>query len=319
VTGFHQTFDLGLIISESIGILAPGFPKTAKEEAYRIAAALLSVPPSKIRLDMARMTVDATQKNEIIEKVHRRLKHEPLQYIMGSSYFMGEEFTVGEGVLIPRADTEILVEEALKIAKEWLFPCFPSSECPNSFTPGDFGFLEFCTGSGCIALSFIKKMKEAGFDINGVATDISCRALSYAAENARRLHCSSQIQIVQWDMMSDLSDFAADHENYQMILANPPYIKTQVIPTLEPEVALYEPPLALDGGSDGMRFYHRIAECAKTMLAPGGWILLEIGYDQENEIQKLFEEAGFFEKISVKKDYGGNPRVAIGRKKERAV
>ena len=311
-----RTIALKTVVSESAAILAPFFQKTAREEARRIIADVLSVTPSKIRLDMDRMTVDEQQEKDIIAKTRRRAKHEPLQYIAGSACFMGEEFQVGEGVLIPRGDTEILVEEAIKIAIETLSltsgkPAF----CPETIPPETFRFLEFCTGSGCIALSFIKKMKESGWDISGLVTDLSPEALFFAEQNAQRLGCSDRIRIVQQDMMSDVSCLAADHGPFQMILANPPYIRTDVIADLEPEVALYEPRIALDGGKDGLVFHRRILECARTLLSPGGWILIEIGYDQENKIRKLFDETGLFETTSVKKDYGGNPRLAIGRRK----
>lgn len=309
------SISLKTVVSESIGILTPIFQKTARDEAYQVIADCLSVPPSKIRLDMDRMTVNSGQRKEIIEKINRRTKREPIQYIAESAWFMGEQFKIGKGVLIPRNDTEILVEEALRIAKETLFPSVSSiSSIPSGSTSsGDFRFFEFCTGSGCIALSFLIKMNEAGLDARGVATDISSEALSYAAENAKRLDCADQIRFFQWNMLS--GQFPAGYDKYRMILANPPYIKSDVIATLEPEVLLYEPAIALDGGMDGLRFYRCILDYTENLLAPDGWVLFEIGYDQEQEILEMVKETGFFERISIIYDYGGNPRVVSAKKK----
>jgi len=311
VTDPSRFIPLDTVASESIGILLPAFPETAREEAYKVIAGCLSVPPSKLRFDRDRMTVNSEQKKEIIEKTVRRTKREPLQYIMGCAWFMGEPFLVGKDVLIPRSDTEILVEEALRIAKETISISFDS--------PGAEGvrFFEFCTGSGCIALSFLKKMKDAGLAAKGVATDISPEALAYAVENAQRLDCADRIRLVEWDMFSDRFPLAEGKyiEKYAMILANPPYIRTDIIATLEPEVSLFEPGIALDGGPDGLRFYRRILDCTRDFLAQDGWILLEIGYDQESEVRALIEKTGGFTQISCTRDYSGNPRVIIAKKK----
>lgn len=291
------------VVADSIRILSPVFGENAKEETFKIIADYLSIAPSKVRLDMQRITVDNLQEKELSDRMKRRFQREPLQYISGFTYFMGEKFLVGEGVLIPRSDTEILVEEAINITKA----------VTESNESSGFEFLEFCTGSGCIALSLIKKMKDYGVEINGIATDISTPAISYANKNAFSLECKNQIQILQIDMMSDMR---IHDRQYQMILANPPYIKTEVISGLEPEVSSYEPFLALDGGIDGLKFYRRIMDLSRELLAPGGWILLEIGYDQENEILEIIEKTGILEMVAIKKDYGGNPRVAICRRKQ---
>lgn len=316
MTGPSHAIGLKPVVMESIGILEAAFPMTAREEACQIIADCLSVPPAKIRFDMDRMTISEIQQKEILARSHRRSTREPRQYIAGAAWFMGEEFQIGEGVLIPRPDTEILVEESMRIARGML-SC-ESDIKEEAVSTGDFCFLELCTGSGCIALSFHRKMKELGLDIYGAATDISSKALAYAVENAKKLGCADRIRFTRWDMMTDLSTLRFPEPvpgRFHMIMGNPPYIKTAVIGTLEPEVSLYEPRLALDGGTDGLRFYRRIMTCAEKLLAPAGWILLEIGFDQEREVREMMETTGLFADISVKKDYGGNPRVAIGRKK----
>ena len=325
MTGSSFSITLDSVISESIGILLPVFPKTAREETYKVIADCLSTSPPTIRINRDRMTVTHEQKKEIIEKTVRRANREPLQYIAECAWFMGEPFRIGKGVLIPRSDTEILVEEALRIAKETLLPSVSSvSSVPSissvfsSSAPSkEFRFFEFCTGSGCIALSFLKKMRDAGLAAKGVATDISPEALGYAAENARRFDCADRIRLVEWDMFADQIPLTEEKhpEKYAMILANPPYIRSDIIATLEPEVSLFEPAIALDGGPDGLRFYRRILDCAEDLLAPDGWILLEIGYDQEQEVRALVEKTGRFGQISSIRDYGGNFRVVIAKKK----
>ena len=294
-----DSITLDAVLAESIEILMPVFPETARDETYRIMADYLSVPFSRLRTDRDRMTVTCGQKEEMIKRVNRRAKREPPQYLAKTACFMGETFRVGKGVLIPRNDTEILVEEALRIA---------------SAIPGDFRFFEFCTGSGCIALSFLKKMREAGRTARGVATDLSPDALDYAAENAISLGCTDRIRLVEWDMFS--SPLPVEEAKFEMILANPPYIRTNIIATLEPEVSLYEPMIALDGGPDGLRFYRRILACAEELLAPDGWILLEIGYDQEQEVRSMVERTGCYGQIGCVRDYGGNPRVIAARRME---
>ena len=311
ISPFHL-YSLNDIIQESIGILEPVYGSDAINQTRWIIADYLSLTHSQIRFDMDQIKIPLDKKNEINDRVKRRSRHEPLQYISGTVGFMGYEFAIGEGVLIPRNDTEILVEEAINIASKSL----------STSKSKHFEFLELCTGSGCISISFIKKMQNIGMFVNGVATDISNDALAYASKNAKLLDCESQIHIVLHDIMTDPAVLIpdkntgiADAYSFQLILANPPYIRTDIISSLDREVSEYEPLIALDGGEDGMLFYRRILKCSEILLAPGGFILLEIGYDQEKELTLLFDESRIFETISVKKDYGKNPRVLIAKKK----
>jgi len=140
--------------------------------------------------------------------------------------------------------------------------------------------------------------------------------LSYAVPNAEALKCSSKIRFLEQEIMSDrLTLLSHMQDRYELILADPPYIRTDVIPGLEVEVSGYEPLIALDGGSDGLMFYKRIFECAELLLRQGGWLIMEIGYDQEKEITGLISKNGAYEDIMVRRDYNGNPRVAAGKKK----
>lgn len=294
---------LDTVIDEFTGVLVPVYGKDAIKEAKKVIADFLDISPSRLRFDMAKIEIDASQKREIEDRLARRAKHEPHQYICGSAYFMGEKFQVGRGVLIPRGDTEILVEAAADIAKK---------------THGDgrvFSFLEFCTGSGCISISFIKEMLSSGRNVRGIATDISEDALFFASRNVEAAGMASKLKLMRHDVMSDIQIAEMTDTPFDMILANPPYIRTSIIPSLDTEVSEYEPHLALDGGIDGLKFYRRILECSETLLAKGGWLVMEIGYDQETQIQELIRETGAFEDVAITKDYGGNPRVVSGRKK----
>lgn len=221
------------------------------------------------------------QQEEYESVLSKRAERVPLQYITGEQEFMGMTFFVNEAVLIPRQDTETLVEEALKIAR-----------------PG-MKIMDMCTGSGCILLSILKNV----LDVEGFGYDISKQAINVAKENAKRNN------IVATFEKSDL--FENVTETFDMIVSNPPYIPTDVIGGLMPEVAVYEPIQALDGMEDGLHFYRRIVEDCKDYLNPNGTILFEIGHDQGKAVSKLLTDAGFIG-VRVVKDLAGNDRVVIG-------
>ncbi|NLL73051.1 MAG: peptide chain release factor N(5)-glutamine methyltransferase [Clostridiales bacterium] len=212
--------------------------------------------------------------------INKRARHIPLQYITGTQEFMGLEFEVDENVLIPRQDTEILVEEILGI-------------CENK------SVLDLCTGSGCIIISLAK----LGNIKNGVGSDISKKALHIAKRNAKKLNVDLTFK------ESDL--FEKIEGRFDIIVSNPPYIKSVDILSLMPEVGEHEPRLALDGGEDGLLIYQRIIKELKTYLNPGGHVFFEIGYDQGEALSRMLEDSGFTE-IYVKKDYGGLDRVVHG-------
>ena len=218
----------------------------------------------------------------MIEKRRRRC---PLQQILGSQEFMGLEFYVNQHVLIPRQDTETLVELVLEQQKNQ-----------------EIRLLDLCTGSGCIAVSLAVK----GGYRQVMAADISEEALKVARRNWERLRPENQeMKFFQGDLFDALEK---DTETFDVITANPPYIPTEVIRGLEPEVRDHEPMLALDGTADGLHFYRRIAAEAGRWLRPGGRIYLEIGYDQGEAVSGLLAEAGFTE-IQVVKDLPGKDRV----------
>ena len=213
--------------------------------------------------------------------IKKRAERVPLQYITGEQEFMGMTFHVNSNVLIPRQDTETLVEEALKVVK-----------------PG-MKVLDMCTGSGCIPISL--KLRNPQIVIEGA--DISEEALKVAEKNAKKLGVSGKW--IQTDMFENITG------TFDMITSNPPYIPTKVIEELEAEVRLHDPYEALDGKEDGLYFYRILAEKVPEYLTDGGWLVMEIGYDQSADVEKLLKETGF-EQVSTQKDLAGLDRVVCG-------
>lgn len=212
----------------------------------------------------------------------------PLQQILGSQEFMGLEFYINRHVLIPRQDTETLVELVLE-------------EQQNR----EAAVLDLCTGTGCIAISLAVK---GGYH-KVAAADISEEALKVARRNVEMHGCGEQIRLYQGDLFHALEPGM----RFDIITSNPPYIPTAVIRTLEPEVRDHEPVLALDGTEDGLLYYRRIASEAGQYLAEGGSIYLEIGHDQGDAVRALLEAAGYRE-IRVCKDLAANDRVVCARR-----
>lgn len=236
--------------------------------------------------------LDAAQEASYAALLKRRAKRIPLQHLTGVQEFMGLEFQVDEHVLIPRQDTEILVETALEILQDlW---------DPGGGSPSGMAVLDLCTGSGCILLSILKLL---GRPVSGVGTDISQKALETARKNAENLNLDAVF------IQSDL--FAHVQGQFSMILSNPPYIRTSQIQSLQEEVRDHEPHAALDGGKDGLHFYRRIIQEGRQHLEPGGYLLFEIGYDQAPDVVNLMRGSGF-RNIAVKKDLAGLDRVVAG-------
>jgi len=220
--------------------------------------------------------------NRYIELVRQRAGHIPLQHITGSQEFMGLEFEVTEDVLIPRQDTEVLVEEVLKI-------------CSGKKV------LDMCTGSGCIIISLSKltKLQKA------IGVDLSEKALMIAVKNANK-------HMVEIDFLqSDLFDLV--DESYDVIVSNPPYIPTGEIESLMPEVKLHEPLTALDGSSDGLLFYRKITLASRVHLNKDGFLFFEIGYNQGKQVKQILQEEGFTD-VTIKKDLSGRDRVVFAKR-----
>ena len=288
---------------------------------------------------------------ELQEVLKKRTKRIPLQYLMRTTEFMGLPFYVDERVLIPRPDTECLVEYALELLK--------GMEASDK-TMNELRVLDLCTGSGCIGISISKFCPDARVTL----ADISEEALEVAERNADHLHARAELvrgdlfEALKADMtktgavgrterterrqaaiekagrterterrqaaIEEAGRTEAEEANrvkaaesrkvcrFHMIVSNPPYIPTGTIGTLMPEVKDYEPVLALDGKEDGLAFYRRIISEAGDYLYPGGWLLFEIGMDQGEDLRKLFEQAGYRD-VTVRQDLAGLDRIAAGR------
>ena len=225
---------------------------------------------------------------DALEKaVLKRMQREPLQYLLGEWEFFGLNFSVSPDCLIPRPDTELLVEKAIALL------------------PPDARFADFCTGSGCIVTAVLVNRP----DTTAVAVDAFENTLEMARKNCTVNGVEARAELVLLDLLQPLDGAFA--QKFDCILSNPPYIPTEVVKGLAPELA-HEPQAALDGGEDGMRFYKHFLSQSEHVLKPDGLWIFEIGYDQEQAICSLAAELGFA--CTVERDLGGNPRVAIIRK-----
>ena len=222
--------------------------------------------------------------------IQRRKDREPTAMILGEWDFMGLTFRLNKSTLIPEQDTEVLVETALEELKR------------RGLGEAPLRILDLCTGSGCILLSLLHKLRNAG----GLGTDLSEEALEAARENAVRLGLQERAAFRQGDLWEPVGD-----ERFDLIVSNPPYVPTDVIPTLEPEVRCGEPYAALDGGEDGLVFYRRIMEEAAGHLKPSGIIIVESGFDEAAQIAALMQDQKL-RGIRTVKDYGGLDRVVLG-------
>lgn len=225
------------------------------------------------------------------DKIGRRTDREPVQYIEGTAPFMGYDFEVNENVLIPRMDTEILVAEAVRAA---------SKMCLERLHGTSVRVLDMCTGSGCIIESLYLTLKKDGYVIDACASDISGAALETAKRNAGRL--GADVKFCRGNLFENVEG------KFNMILSNPPYIRSDVIDGLEPEVKDYEPKLALDGTQDGLYFYREITAQAGEYLHDGGILMFEIGYDQGMEVSRMCCDNGYTD-VKIIKDFAGLDRV----------
>ena len=263
------------------------YVKLLEENGFKDAASdILLLIYEIFDLDFSKWTMykyetikDISKLETLKEYVEKRLTNMPVQYIVNKAYFCGLPLYVDENVLIPRFDTEVLVEEVLNLGDK------------------NKKILDVCTGSGAIAIALKKLGKFERVD----ALDISEEALKIAKKNAKALECD--INFLKSDMFSSLTC----ENKYDIIVSNPPYIQSDVVDTLESEVKDFEPRLALDGDADGMKFYKIIAKNYENYLADNGVLALEIGYDEVDDIRALFEGKN----VVIKKDLANLDRVAI--------
>ena len=262
------------------------------EDAYVLADLILSAGMETDRGTMlARLDEELEDGVEefCANAVYELSYGKPVQYVLGSCVFYGQEIAVGPGCFIPRSDTELVVETALKILKEGQL------------------FADLCSGSGCIAKAVAANMPSA----EGYALELSMQALPYTLKN---LSDADNVTVLRFDALDD-EEYAAlairAGRPFDLLLCNPPYIPTEDLESLPTDVR-YEPETALDGGEDGLRYYRAVASYAPLILGPDGVIVFEIGYDQADAVRALLEEKGYVS--AVIKDYGKNDRVVVAKR-----
>lgn len=264
---------------------------------------MMDIPFSKIILEYQEVLQDRLC-DKYFELIDRRSKGEPVQYIMGSQEFMGLEFIVNENVLIPRQDTETLVEDALEIINTGTL----RGE-DMDVRRKEWDILDLCTGSGAIGVSLARIANK----VNVTCSDISEGAIKVAKENAQKHGVAKSVKFEQGDLFKPFSKHFRK-QKFDMIISNPPYIKSSVIPTLQKEVCEHEPISALDGGESGLDFYERIVSGVGSHLRKSGVLLLEIGHDQGEAVSGLLSRNGEFTSIRVLKDLASRDRIVFAKK-----
>lgn len=274
-----MTYREAIVLGESI--LRKADIVDAKTDSWLLLAMACKIDHTYYYMHIdEEMTEEQAREFEVLIK--KRAERVPLQYITGEQEFMGLTFHVNSNVLIPRQDTETLVEEALKVVR-----------------PG-MKIMDMCTGSGCVLISILKN----AHDIEGIGYDISKQAINVAKENAKLNEVPAVFE------RSDLFEDVVEND-FDVIVSNPPYIPTDVIATLMPEVAEFEPREALDDKGDGLYFYSKILEQCKNYMKPDGYVLFEIGCKQGDSVSTMMRLAGFSE-VHVIKDLARNDRVVMG-------
>lgn len=257
----------------------------------------------RLRAFIENPEVDRRLLARINRLIQRRSGGEPLQYIIGHLDFLGLEIWIGKGVLIPRPETELLVEEVIKTARSLksegrsIKPAGGKTQNVKSYSP--LCMLDLCTGSGCIALALAREFPDARI----IGTDISGSAITYAKRNAK-LNGIGNVSFLRGSLYDPLKDSV----RFDLVASNPPYIRRGDIAGLQREIREWEPATALDGGEDGLDFYRTILSGARGYLNPGGSVLLELGYGQAEEVSALAARSGFG-RIDLIKDFAGIDRV----------
>lgn len=285
-------FELKDLIKDGIEKLQKASDLDATVDAWLLAEEVLGITRAQYFINPQRL-VDKEDADKFFKFIDMRCNKIPLQHITGKQEFMGLSFNVNEDVLIPRQDTELLVESVLNYLKQ-------------KMKGKKVKVLDMCTGSGCIAIS-IKKLAE---NVDVTAVDLSQKALKVAIDNANQL--DAKVTFIESDLFENVSG------KYDIIVSNPPYISKSDIETLMEEVKNHEPMMALDGDEDGLKFYKKISEKLNEYLSDGGMIFYEIGYDQGKTVPDILKQYNFKD-INVYKDLSGNDRVVIARKGEENV
>jgi len=274
--------------------LRSGGIETGRLDAELLLGHILGLTREQLMVGANRL-LSSEQREEYADVLRRRLQREPVAYITSRQEFWSLDFDVTSDVLIPRPETERLVEIALKLGAEMS-------------TGGALRILDIGTGSGAIAIALASELRAAEI----FATDVSEPALVVARGNAVKHRIAARMQFLRGDLFEAISDVKVA---YDLILANPPYIRRGEIDELEPEVSQWEPRGALDGGVDGLDFYRRIAAEACHYLRPNGAVVVEMGADMGAAVMTLFESPGGYAGAQIYQDYSGKDRVVVARKR----
>lgn len=285
-------FELKDLIKDGIEKLQKASDLDATVDAWLLTEEVLGITRAQYFINPQRL-VNKDDADKFFKFIDMRCNKIPLQHIIGKQEFMGLSFNVNEDVLIPRQDTELLVESVLNYLKQ-------------NIQGKKVKVLDMCTGSGCIAIS-IKKLAE---NVDVTAVDLSQNALKVAIDNAKQL--DAKVTFIESDLFENVSG------KYDIIVSNPPYISKSDIETLMEEVKNHEPMMALDGDEDGLKFYKKISEKLNEYLSDDGMIFYEIGYDQGKTVPDILKQYNFKD-INVYKDLSENDRVVIARKGEENV
>lgn len=295
----------------------------ARFDVYEIFSAVLGIPARQVILfedDGCDKHFNDQDVGRILALIARRATGEPIPYITGHAYFYRECYKVFKGALIPRPDTELLVESGLKFLGALSNPCGDLLKLPEmeAIAGGDaIDCLDLCTGSGCVGISFANALASKGIRSSMLLVDKYDDALKCCNENLSQVTNSeiSDVKALKADILSEnfVKNLEEEGKRPFVILSNPPYITSDEMQELPFEVSNFEPKTALFGGSDGLQFYREIAEKYLDVLLPGGAIIVEHGYLQGAEVRRIFEKYGYTNVLTLK-DYGGNDRVTFAQK-----
>ena len=275
------------------------FAKKNIDEARLSAELLLSHALNCSRMSLYTQYERVPAEGQLVayrEMVKQRAEHVPVAYLVGKQWFYSLEFHVTRDVLIPRPDTETLVEQVISAVR-----AKPGWEVPT--------ILDLCTGSGCIAVTLAKNLPTASV----TATDISVKALAVARKNAEEHKVGDRVSFLAGDLWKAV-DAMNPPAMFHVVAANPPYVPTDGVARLDATVREFEPMIALDGGLDGHVFHQRIVDGAAGHLHTGGMLIMEMQFDQQESLTGIFKEAGWLEGIRVLRDAGGNARCVVGTK-----
>lgn len=286
---------MGLLVSDIIKmaetqLLEAGI-ENAKGEAEQIYCHMKNIDRTGFFLRWSKEAGEI-ETEQYFNLIAQRAKRRPMQHILGETEFMGYTFVVKENVLIPRMDTEVIVDETLKLVNN------------------KDSVLDLCCGSGVIGISLVKCAAENKKTLKLTSSDFSDDAIALAKENAQLNDV--KLEICKGDLFEPLK-----RKKFNIIVSNPPYIKSDVIPTLDVEVREYDPIEALDGGEDGLDFYRRIVAEAADHLKKKGYLIFEIGHDQGMAVAELLKESGDFENIEIAQDLTGRERMVKGQLKSK--